>query len=626
MCGIAGLAGPVRERGALLAAMSNALVHRGPDESGSFDDQHVALAIRRLSIIDVAGGHQPYVNEQGTVHAVFNGEIYGFAALRERLERAGHSFASRTDGEVIVHAYEEFGARFLEELDGMFALALWDSVHGKLVLARDRLGKKPLYFAVGGDGSLSFASELGAVLLDERIRREVDQTALAEYLQYGYVPSPRTILSGVKKLEPGTSLTWKPSGDVTVGRFWTLHYEPKLRISYQDALDEFEQRSLSAVRKRLVSDVPLGLFLSGGVDSSFILAQMVAAQAPVVETFSIGFPDSRYDERVHARTIAERLGSVHHEALVDPSDLVEVLPMLIRHYGEPFADSSAVPTFYVARMARERITVALTGEGGDEMFGGYYRHQAARAAAHLDRLPAAVRRAAGRGATRLGDELAHPMSTRHKLYRFLRAVELDPGERYVEFTAVMSQDERAALSPHLPAVPPFQPPGDARHPLDRALAVDTARSLPDQLLFKMDIASMANSLEARAPLLDYELVEWAARLPPAYKQRGAQRKRLISDALARQLPTALFKRAKMGFTAPIPGWLRHELSEFMSDTLLSSASRARGIVDPTSVERLIQRHQAGEDHTRGLWTLLMLELWHQEFIDRAAVPVGRASV
>jgi asparagine synthase (glutamine-hydrolysing) len=350
-----------------------------------------------------------------------------------------------------------------------------------------------------------------------------------------------------------------------------------------------------------------------------MLAQMVAAGAPRVKTFSIGFPDSRYDERAYARSIAERLGSEHHDALVEATDLVELLPRLVHHYGEPFADPSAVPTFYLARMAREQITVALTGEGGDELFGGYYRHQAARLAAHLDRLPAVARRAAGRGATRLGSTVAHPTSHRHKLYRFLRAIELDPGERYAEWTAVLSPSERSALSPALPSAPAFRAPGHAADPLDTALATDTARSLPDQLLYKMDIATMASSLEARAPLLDYRLAEWVARLPPAFKQRGSQRKRLIADALARQVPAELFKRPKMGFSAPIPGWLRGELSELTSDTLLGDASRQRGIVDASSVERLIRRHRDGEDHTRGLWTLLMLELWHQQFVDRSAL-------
>jgi asparagine synthase (glutamine-hydrolysing) len=618
MCGIAGVAGPGPGRKALLQAMSDALIHRGPDEAGAYVDDHVALAIRRLSVIDVSAGHQPYTNERHTVHAVFNGEIYGFVALRERLERAGHSFASHTDGEVIVHAYEEFGDRFVEQLDGMFALALWDMVEQKLVLARDRLGKKPLFVAPRPDGSLTFASELAALLLDDSISRDVDPVALAEYLQYGYVPSPRTILRDVVKLEPGTMMTWTPTKPLATHRYWSLDYEPKLGISYRDALDEFEQRAQRAVQERLVSDVPLGLFLSGGVDSSFILAQMVAAGAST-ETFSIGFPDSRYDERSYARTIAERLGSVHHEALVEPTDLVELLPQLVTHYGEPFADSSAVPTFYIARMARQRITVALTGEGGDELFGGYYRHQAARLAAHLDRLPAPARRAAGSGAARLGSKHAHPTSHQHRLYRFLRAVELDPGERYAEWTAVLSPSERRALSPGLPSVPPFRAPGYAVDPLDRALAVDVARSLPDQLLYKMDIATMASSLEARAPLLDYRLVEWVARLPRDFKQRGTQRKRLLTDALARHISPELFKRPKMGFTAPIPAWLRGELSELTSDTLLSDASRQRGIVDPRSVERLIQRHRDGEDHTRGLWTLLMLELWYRQFVDKSAL-------
>jgi asparagine synthase (glutamine-hydrolysing) len=625
MCGIAGAAGAVADRAALLGAMSLALAHRGPDEAGLYEDDHVALAIRRLAIIDVAGGQQPYRNERGTVHAVFNGEIYGYAALRDRLERVGHTFRSRTDGEVIVHAYEEFGMRFVEELDGMFAIALWDSGEQKLVLARDRLGKKPLFVAHHQDGSLTFASELAALLMDERIGRDVDPSALAEYLQYGYVPSPRSILSAVTKLEPGTLMTWTPAGEVHRHRYWSLDYEPKHRLSYGDALDEFEERARLAVKARLVSDVPLGLFLSGGIDSSYVLAQMVAAGAPTVETFSIGFEDSRYDERAHARQVAEHFGSVHHDALMDPADLVELLGQMVRHYGEPFADSSAVPSFYLARMARQTITVALTGEGGDELFGGYYRHQAARFAAYLDRLPPGARHFAGASATGLGSELAHPMSARHKLYRFLRSISLEPGERYAEWTAVMGAPERQALAPGLGAVAPFIPPGRALDSLDRALAVDTARSLPDQLLVKMDIATMASSLEARAPLLDYRLVEWTARLPRSFKQRGTERKRLIADALARHLPPERFKRPKMGFTAPIAAWLRGELSELTADTLLSDACRQRGIVEPKSVERLIQRHRDGEDHTRGLWALLMLELWYQEFVDRTVPRPSRAS-
>ena len=622
MCGIAGLAGKSTERRAVLESISADLAHRGPDESGVYDDDWVTLAIRRLAIIDVAGGHQPYHNETGTVHVVFNGEIYGFRRLRERLERTGHRFASETDGEVIAHAYEEYGDRFVSELDGMFALALWDQRTGKLILARDRLGKKPLFVAEHSDGTLSFASELGSLLLDERIRREVDPEGLAEYLQYGYVPSPRTMLRHVTKLEPGTMLTWTPSGAVTRERYWQLDFEPKHRLSYEQALEEFEQRSLEAVRARLISDVPLGLFLSGGVDSSYVLAQMIRAGAADVQTFAIGFPDDRYDERSHAARIAARLGSTHHEAVVEPTDLVQMLPELVHHYGEPFADPSMVPTFYLARWARQRITVALTGEGGDELFGGYYRHQAARVAGYSDRLPAGVRRRAVDGARWLGSERAHPMSTRHKAYRFLRSVALDPGQRYAEWTAVLSAQERAALSPGLSQAAPFDPPGVAREPLDRALATDLARSMPDQLLFKMDIATMASSLEARAPLLDYRLVEWAARLPSSFKQRGRSRKRLISDALSRHVPAELFNRPKMGFTAPIPGWLRGELYELMTDTLLGPTSRSRGIVDGAAVGRLVSEHRAGVEHTRGLWSLLMLELWHQEFIDRN--PATRA--
>ncbi len=599
MCGIAGLAGKSTARRAVLEAISADLKHRGPDEAGVYDDDWVSLAIRRLAIIDVDGGHQPYRNEAGTVHVVFNGEIYGFRPLRERLERAGHRFASGTDGEVIAHAYEEYGADFVRELDGMFAFALWDAVAHRLILARDRLGKKPLFVAEHGDGTITFASELGALLLDERIERSVDPSALAAYLQYGYIPSPMTILRGVTKLAPGTMLSWEPRGRVQRRRYWQLDFEPKHRLSYAAALDEFEERSRAAVRDRLISDVPLGVFLSGGIDSSYVLAQMVAAGATDIQTFAIGFADSRYDERAHARRIAELLGAEHHEAVVEADDLVQMLPALVHHYGEPFADPSMVPTFYLARWARRRITVALTGEGGDELFGGYYRHQAARVAGYADHLPAAARGLAGSGSSRLGSDSAHPMSVRHKLYRFLRAIELAPDDRYAEWTAVLSREERGAVSPGLPPAPLASPPGLARRTLDRALATDLAKSLPDQLLFKMDIATMANSLEARAPLLDYRLVEWAARLPPGFKQRGRRRKRLIADALGRHVPPELFERPKMGFTPPAPGWLRNELHELMSDTLLGSASRDRGIIDVAAVERLISDHRNGVEHTRG---------------------------
>jgi asparagine synthase (glutamine-hydrolysing) len=615
VCGIAGIVGPAPDRAGLLRGMSDALVHRGPDESGMWVGDRAALAIRRLAIVDVTGGQQPYVNESGTIRAVFNGEIYGHARLRERLIAAGHVLASHADGEVIVHAYEEFGLEFVTHLDGMFALALWDSRTATLVLARDRLGKKPLFYARHRDGSLSFASELPALLVDERVERSVDPVALAEFLHHGYVPSPWCILAGVGKLEPGTALTWSPDAGTRAHRYWTLDFEPKLQIDYADALDELEHRVRDAVVARLMSEVPLGLFLSGGVDSSFVLAQMAAAGVGTIETFAIGFPDSRYDERQHARAIADRFGSVHHEALVEPSDLVELLPSLVRHYGEPFADSSAVPTFYLARWARERITVALTGEGGDELFGGYYRHQAARLGARLDVLPHAARRVVHRAADRLADSSAHPMSARQRLHRFLRAVDLEPGERYAEWTAALGTAERTALLGGSARALSFDPPGTAHDPLDRALAVDFARSLPDQLLYKMDIATMASSLEARAPLLDYRLVEWAARLPSSFKQRGRTRKRLLTDALARHLPAELFTRPKMGFTAPIAGWLRSELYELTTDTLLGDASRARGIVDTRSVEHLIARHRAGEDHTKGLWALLMLELWYQQFVD-----------
>jgi asparagine synthase (glutamine-hydrolysing) len=625
MCGIAGFTGNRPSR--LLDAMAAALTHRGPDEGGSYASTEVGLAVRRLSIIDVRGGHQPYRSESGDVAAVFNGEIYGFRSLRKDLERAGHRFATGADGEVIVHAYEQYGLGFLQRIDGMFALAIWDARSKTLVLARDRLGKKPMHVARHSDGSLSFASELQSLLADPKVGREVEPEAIALFLQFGYVPAPWSALRGVSKLPPGSALVWSPSG-IQERRYWQLSYEPKHAIGHQAARDELEGRIAAAVEGRLVSDVPLGAFLSGGIDSSIVVAHMQALSAQRVKTFSIGFANPRYDERPYAAAVARELGTDHHDQIVEADDLLAVLPRLVRHYGEPYADSSMVPTYYLARMARAHVTVALTGDGGDELLAGYERHAAARYASHFDRLPKPARRPLVEAAMRLVRAGGEQKALGHKLFRLLRSLSLDPAERYADWAGALSHAERRRLAPAL--APAARPElfAVASHPLDVALATDVSHYLPDDLMTKIDIATMACSLEARAPLLDYTLVEWAARLPVSLKQRGFRGKRLLRELLARRVSPGLFERPKMGFAAPVGSWLRRELRELMVDTLLDERTAGRGYLERPAVEELVRSHLSGDvDHSRAIWTILMLELWHREVVEaRAGAVTGGVAV
>jgi asparagine synthase (glutamine-hydrolysing) len=617
MCGIAGFTGPRSGGKDLLEAMAASLVHRGPDEDGFHTGPNVGLAIRRLSIIDVEHGKQPYRSESGAVTAVFNGEIYGFKALRRELEQAGHHFASAADGEVIVHAYEEFGLGFLERIDGMFAIAVWDEKKQTLVLARDRLGKKPLHVATHADGTISFASELQSLLQDPKVDAGVDAEAVALFLQFGYVPAPWSAFESVEKLPPATALVWSPAG-VERRRYWSLAYEPKLQIGRREALEQLDKRMRSAVKARLMSDVPLGAFLSGGIDSSLVVAYMqeLAGGAPV-KTFSIGFADSRYDERPHAARVAAALGTDHYDEVVGADDLLEVLPLLVCHYGEPYADSSMIPTYYLARMTSAHVTVALSGDGGDELLAGYERHAAARYASLFDRIPEVLRRPLIEAGLRRASAGAEQKALGHKVFRLLRSLSLQPADRYADWSAALTASEREGL---VRLAAPGVTPGlaaAASHPLDRALATDVSHYLPDDLLTKVDIATMACSLEARSPLLDASLVSWTARLPVGLKQRGTKGKRLLRELLARRLDTRLFDRPKMGFAAPIGGWLRGDLRELLTDTLLDDTTARRGYLDRAAVEVLVRGHLSGAvDNSRALWTMLMLEMWHREVVDQ----------
>jgi asparagine synthase (glutamine-hydrolysing) len=638
MCGIAGfvLPQPGMARGdieARLRQMIGTLRHRGPDDEGVWTDGQGALAHARLSIIDLsAAGHQPISSAAGDVWLTYNGEIYNFAELRTELMALGYVFRSRTDSEVVANGWHAWGERLFPRLRGMFALALWDRRGRRLVLARDRLGKKPLYYAeAGGAGrpAFVFGSEIKAVLAWPGMRREPDLGAIDDYLTLRYVPSPETAFVGVSRLPPAHYLVVEADADGSCRksepvRYWELPEPcaagavPKPEALHEELLAHLDE----AVRLRMIADVPLGAFLSGGVDSSAVVAMMARAGMGRVKTFSIGFLAKEYDETRYARIVAERYGTEHEEFVVEP-DAVSVLPQLVWHYGEPFADPSAIPTWYVSQLARRHVTVALNGDGGDEAFLGYPRYQAMR---HLDRLdgwPAAARH----GLAGLCAAAPAPLARRLRLGQIgqmLAAPANRPEQRYAGAIAFFRDADKAegygeamryrlGHSPLDRLAPYF---GGAESLVTGANRADIHTYLPDDLLAKVDVASMAHALETRSPLLDHVLLEWAARLPSQVKMAGGTTKALFKAALAPYLPPEILRRRKMGFGCPIDLWLRRELKEMAYDTLLSPVARQRGLFRPDFVRRLLDEHCSyrANHHTR-LWALLMLELWFRTWID-----------
>jgi asparagine synthase (glutamine-hydrolysing) len=649
MCGITGavwtdplvaLAPDVLER------MTAVLWHRGPDESGTYTSDlklrpgygampGVALGHRRLSIIDVAGGHQPLSNEDGSVWIVFNGEIYNHRALRQRLEGSGHQFRTHCDTETIVHLYEDEGLGFLEHLSGMFALAIWDANARRLVLARDRLGKKPLYYRQEPH-RLLFASELKSLLQVPGISRQLDPQALDEYLTYQYVPHPRTIFRGFSKLPPAHYGVYA-DGQWMTHCYWNPDFDQEDQRPMADYAAELRALLTSAVQMRLESDVPLGAFLSGGVDSSLVVGLMQQLVGRPVKTFSIGFLVKEFDETAHAREAADRLGTEHHEFRVEPR-CVEVLEKLVWHYDEPFADSSAIPTYYVSKLSREHVTVALTGDGGDELFGGYLRYRAVRLASWFDHLPRWVRTLAS---SRMWHGLRRGRRQRSLLRRasrFAEALSDSPQRRYFEWISLFNETRRADLYrenflAELPDADPFEFLAQAfnrsrhRDPVTSASLTDLVTYLPCDLMTKVDIASMANSLECRAPFLDHRVVELAARMPMAYKLHHGRGKRILRQSFPDLLPNRVMRRPKMGFGVPLERWFRDELRDYSRQVLLDPGALARGYFRPGAVKRMLDEHQAGAfDHGYRLWGLLFFELWHRQWIDNqpshSAVPAS----
>ena len=621
MCGIAGAVGVNDPQiAARVARASDAMVHRGPDDSGIYSAGDAILAFRRLSIIDLSpAGHQPMVSADGSAVLIFNGEIYNYRELRKELETA-LPFVSQTDSEVVLNGYLAWGwEELLRRIDGMFAFAIWDARKRRLHLARDRAGKKPLFYGETS-GGLVFASSLNAALAMHRSAPALDPLAIDAYLTYQAIPAPLTAYQGIRQLSPAHGLVFDlEKKTVTVARYWDVHYGPKVNLSEEDLLEQLDELVRRAVRQRLMSDVRLGAFLSGGADSSLVVALMAKELREPVEAVVIGFADPVFDERPHARKAASHLG-VHLYEHELPADAIDALPEIIWHYGQPFADVSMVPTYFVAKYARQHVTVVLNGDGGDELFGGYARPVVARAAAPYRRLvPAMIRNSVGDWLTGKEGRLWRKASLLAKSGRH-EGYQAFPYERgFQEYRESMYSDaflrQTAALHPaeYYRAV---WEQADGSDDVDRVLCLDFKTYLPDQLLTKMDVSTMAHSVEARSPLLSKELIEFAARIPTAQRLRGFTTKYLLKKLAARHVPREIVYRKKRGFVMPVSSWLRKELLGSMRAVLESRSFADRNWVRPQAVHRMIAEHCGGQKNwSEQLWTLFVLELWARTALD-----------
>jgi asparagine synthase (glutamine-hydrolysing) len=632
MCGIAGIinsdGSPVDQ--ALLRRMTSIMAHRGPDGDGFFYDAGVGLGHRRLSIIDLSGGRQPMSNEDQSIWISFNGEIYNFRELHKELEARGHRFTTVSDTETIVHAYEEYGDACVERLRGMFAFAIWDGRRRRLLLARDRIGIKPLYYY--GDGrQFCFASELKSLLVHSAVPRDIDLTALRDYLVYGYIPLQKTIFQQIRKLLPGHYLVTerrRETGrlDIRVQQYWDLRFAADSKPSEPEWIEGLEDLLQETIKRHMISDVPLGAFLSGGLDSSCVVAAMAKISTRPVKTFSIGFAAKEFNEIPFARQLADRYRTEHHELMVHP-DAIELLPVLARQFDEPFGDSSAIPTYYVSRLARQHVTVALSGDGGDEAFAGYNRYTQTMAALQAQRgvafLPRRVRRRFFSG---MASRMPRYMRGRGTVQR----LGMSPCETYLDIayfhdssflTDLLHSDIKASL-PNNGDANSFAKYYEAPEAddLSRMQYLDTKTYLAEDILTKLDRASMLTSLEARVPLLDHKVLEFAARIPASLKFRLGEGKYIFRKLLRNWLPAPLLKRPKMGFGVPLADWFKTDLVDYTRDILFSSRSAQRGFFNQPEVERILSEHQQGwGDRSADIWRLLFLEHWCQHYLDSTSV-------
>jgi asparagine synthase (glutamine-hydrolysing) len=632
MCGIASIVDvtgrPVD--GALLRSMTAVIGHRGPDGDGIVCRGSAGLGHRRLAIIDLVTGDQPMVSDDGLIRITFNGEIYNFRELRRDLEARGAKFRTESDTEVILRAYEAHGPECVQRLRGMFAFAILDERARRLVLARDRAGIKPLVYAWDGR-RLLFASEIKAILEDPSVRRDLDLDALGEYLTFHYVPAPRTIFTAVRKLPPASTLVLSlDGGEPVVSRYWSLRFVPDVTVTEREWVERLRAELTDAVRCHMISDVPIGAFLSGGMDSSTVVALMAQASGAPIRTFSIGFDEADFDELRFARQVATRYGTDHYELVVKPNAL-EVLPKLAWHFDEPFADSSAIPTYYVSKITREHVTVALSGDGGDENFAGYRRY--ARALALHERFDRGAGRLT-RPLLKLASELLPVGAPGQALAGMLGAGPLERYFRLVTYQRretlrrLLSDDVAArvgsASSPALFAR--LASEGDTADYVSTLQHIDLATYLPGDILAKVDAMSMAVSLESRVPLLDHRLMEFLATVPSTFKLRNGSGKYLLQRAMAQDLPGEILTRRKMGFGVPLGAWFRRELRDMARDVLLGSQARERGLFRPSEVESLLATHDSGRrDCSARLWSLICFELWMRQWADRGPAATREAS-
>jgi len=618
MCGIAGIfhpnAGMVEKR--TLKAMCDVIRSRGPDEEGFYVDHHVGLGIRRLKIIDLVTGKQPVHNEDGTIWTVFNGEIYNYRELRDGLIGRGHKFYTNTDTEVIVHLYEEYGENFVSKLMGMFGIALWDTVQRKFMLVRDRLGIKPLCYFQNQE-KIVFGSEIKSILVEGTVERSMSISGLDHYMSFGYVPAPSSIFEGIKKLEPGHFLLVQ-DGKTEIKQYWDVVFNEDHNADEEFCKEKLLKLLDQSVKRRLISDVPLGAFLSGGIDSTTVVGLMTQLMEQPVKTFSIGFHEEEYNELGDAQLAANYFGTDHTELIVNPN-AIELLPRLVESYDEPFADSSAIPTFYVTKLASEHVTVALSGDGGDELFGGYNRYIPDSRDQSFGLLPEWVRKTV---LGRIGQWL--PMSMRGKDY--LQYISKSSEQRYLQRVGICSPEIKKTLyceemNSQLWTTDAYQFAEEIMKNyshngyLNRLLYRDLKTYLPNDILVKVDIASMVHSLEVRVPFLDHELVEFAATIPQSLKIRKGSTKYILKQAIANLVPSNVLNKRKQGFAVPLNRWFRKELKDYSYDLLTSSAFKNRGIFSGQSVEDLLDKHQKGHSNYGAIiWALTFFETWMETYM------------
>jgi len=609
----------------VLERMNAVIHHRGPNSEGFYVNGATGLAVRRLAIIDLVTGDQPICNEDSTVWIVFNGEIYNYLELRSRLETKGHVFRTNSDTEVVVHLYEDYGPDCVDHLRGMFALAIWDEKQRLLLLIRDRLGQKPLYYAEH-NGTFLFGSELKCILQYPRVPRKVDTEALHHYLTLQYVPDPWTAFKGIHKLPPAHRLIWQ-NGHIQIECYWDLAYEPKWKLPDPELKQRFSETITQAVRIRLMSEVPLGAHLSGGIDSSIVVGLMAGMMDQSVKTFSIGFEEGAFNELFYARQTAQAFSTEHHEFILKP-DALEVLPHLVQHFDEPFADPAAIPTWYLAQLTRQHVTVALNGDGGDEAFAGYQRYYGDLIADAYRRVPRFLRHSVTNHVLRaLPVEADRPMERSYimSLRQLVRAADISHAASVVRWGTYFNETEKRALynddmcqeinnTSSAALLEETFRRARAINRLDRTLYTDVHNYLPGALLPKVDRTTMAHSLEARSPFLDHKVMELAARLPTMWKVRGQQTKRILREVFADLVPSTVVKRGKVGFSVPLGMWFRGPLYQPARDLLIAPDARLHRYFRMDEVTRVIEENRRGQaDNGKRIWALLNLEVWLRQY-------------